>query len=288
MKPAFSTVACPDWTLAKLGARLEALGFVGCELRTHGHGSAMIACEPALTSPGKVRQMFQQAGVQICSLGTGIRYDQVVSPPVLGRVISDTEKSVRETKGMVDLAVQLECPFVRVFAFELPEGEARKGGMARVVERLVKAADYCRNSGVKLAIENGGSFPKAVDLAEIIDKVGSEMLVASYCPAVAAMAGEDVTAGANVLGDRLAIVKLKDLRGGRPVALGQGELRCQETVSGLQRAGFDGWLVYEFDRAWLGSDGGDVENVLTTSCATMLGWLGGAKASRGVSGAARV
>jgi sugar phosphate isomerase/epimerase len=254
----------------------------------------MIACEPALTSPEKVRRMFQHAGVQICSLGTGIRFDQIVSPPVIGRVISDTERSVREAKGMVDLAVQLECPYVRVFGFELPEGERRVSGMGRVVERLVKAADYCRNSGVKLAIENGGSFPKAVDLAEIIDSVGSAMVVASYCPAVAAMSGEDVAAGVNVLGEKLALVKLKDMRGGKPVVLGEGELRCRETVRELQRVGYEGWLVHEFDRAWLpdidGASTVDVDSTMRRSSAALFDWLGnpGAMGARTVARATGV
>lgn len=295
MKPAFSTVACPDWTLARLEQRLEDFGYLGCELRTFGNGTTSIACDPALTKPSKTLAAFRARGVDVCSLATGIRFDEVVSPPVIGNVISDTEKSVRECKGMIDLALRLECPLVRVFAFELPEGERRVSGIARIAQRLAKAADYCRNSGVKLMLENGGSFCTARELVEILDKVGSPMLTAAYSPAVARQAGEDPAQGARILGERLACVKLKDLRGDAPVALGDGQLECRKALQDMASAGFAGWVVYEFDRAWLPVERSvDVDAVLVRSARTLFGWVGeltgrvGATSLRGTGGAGKV
>lgn len=274
MKPAFSTVACPEWTLPRIAEHLEAWGYLGCELRTFGNGSTQMACDPALTAAAKVRGLFDKAGVAICSVGTSIRYDEPIDPPLLGRVISDTERSVRETKGMVNLAVQIECPLVRVFAFELPEGEARKRGVARIVERLCKAADYCRNSGVALMLENGGSFPRSADVAEILDRVDSPLLRACYSMPVGAAAGERPEEAINVLGDRLVCVKVKDLRGATPVALGNGDLKARASVEALARAGYGGWIVYEFDRAWLKGAEADVPTVLAASSRALFDWIG--------------
>ncbi|MFO0832097.1 MAG: sugar phosphate isomerase/epimerase family protein [Phycisphaerales bacterium] len=280
MKPAFSTVACPRWTFPRLFDHLERWGFIGCELRTFGYGSAQFACDPALTDAAKVRLGFEKAGVSICSLGTGLRYDEKFSPPVLASVFHEVDRSVRETKSLVDLALQLECPLVRVFAFELPSGEERKAGLARVVDRLKKAADHCRNSGVRLMLENGGSFCRAVDLAEILDQVDNPMLEACYSAPVAQAVGEDPSAGLNVLGDRCVCVKIKDLKGGQPCVLGEGDLRCRETVSALSRAGYDGWVVYEFDRAWLAGDEWDVDAVMSQSARTLYEWAGGRAVAR--------
>jgi sugar phosphate isomerase/epimerase len=279
MKPSFSTVALPDWTLARIAPRLEEWGYLGVELRTFGNGSTLSACDPALTAANKVRAIFDKAGMQICSLATGIRYDEIISPPIIGNVISDTERSVRETKGMVDLALALECAYVRVFAFELPEGETRKSGMARIVDRLKKSTDYCRNSGVKLMLENGGTFNTAVDLAEIIDAVGSPLLTASYSAPVAAMAGESVANGINVLGERLVNVKVKDMHDGKPVVLGTGDLNVRDTFAALVRSGYTGWITYEFDRAWLPTAANvDVSAILTSSAKSMYEWSGGKRA----------
>ncbi len=282
MKPSFSTVALPDWTLARIAPRLEEWGYLGVELRTFGNGSTLSACDPALTAATKVRAIFDKAGMQICSLATGIRYDEVISPPIIGNVISDTERSVRETKGMADLALALECAYVRVFAFELPEGETRKSGMARIVDRLKKSTDYCRNSGVKLMLENGGTFNTAVDLAEIIDAVGSPLLTASYSAPVAAMAGENIANGINVLGERLVNVKVKDMKldrdGGKPVALGTGDLNVRDTFAALAKSGYTGWITYEFDRAWLPTAANvDAAGILAQSAKTMYEWTGGSR-----------
>lgn len=283
MKPAFSTVACPQWTFPRLFEHLERWGFMGCELRTFGYGSTQFACDPALTDAAKLRAAFDKAGVSICSLATSLRYDQKFSPPVLASVLHDVDRSVRETKPLVDLAVQLECPLVRVFAFELPSGENRKTGLARVVDRLQKAADHCRNSGVRLMLENGGSFCTAADLAEILDAVDNPMLAACYSAPVAIAAGDDPASGINVLGERCVCVKLKDMKHGQPCVLGEGDLRCQETFHALSKAGFSGWIVHEFDRAWLPGEEWDVDAVMTQSARTLFDWVGGSAAAHQAS-----
>jgi sugar phosphate isomerase/epimerase len=276
IKPAFSTVACPDWTLAQIGERLEAWGFLGIEMRTFGTGSTQFACDPALTAPAKTRGMVRAAGMDVCSLATGIAYDEPVDPPVIGNVISDTERSIRQTKSAIDLAVQLECSFVRVFGFEIPSGESRKSGLARIASRLAKAADYCRNSGVKLMVENGGTFNRAAELAELLDKVASPLVSVAYSVPVGKLAGESITDAANVLGDRLACVKVKDMKGTTPVALGHGELQVAADLAALARSGFEGWCVFEFDRAWLPAGASvDVDAVLTASAKTLFQALGG-------------
>jgi sugar phosphate isomerase/epimerase len=273
MKPAFSTVACQDWTFPRIAQRAEEWGYVGCELRTFGYGSREIACDPALTAPAKLRGMFERVGLSICSIATSIRYDDPITPPILGLYL-DHEQMIRETKACVDIAVQLESPFVRVFGFEIVGSESRKSAMGRIVGRLTKCADYCRNSGVRLVIENGGSFNTAADLAEIIDRVGSPLLNASYSLPVAQAAGESLESGVALLGERLGVVKVKDLKGGKPVALGEGELNARAAIEAASKAGFDGWLVYEFDRAWLGADSADVDGVLARSAKTLYEWLG--------------
>ncbi len=39
MKPAFSTVACPEWTLEDVAEFAGRSGYQGVELRTFGHSS---------------------------------------------------------------------------------------------------------------------------------------------------------------------------------------------------------------------------------------------------------
>ena len=256
MKPAFSTVACADWTLDRTAESADHIGALGVEFRTFGSGSTQFACDPALTAPEKVRILLGWAGVSACCLATSVRFDEPVFPPVIGRVISDTERSVREAKSAIDLAQALECPFVRVFAFEYHGGECRSNANARIADRLIKAADHCRNKGVQLVLENGGSFPTASSLLTFLDMVQSPLLGVAYNVSVAKAAGESVEHGVNALGDALKIVKLRDFQGQRPCVLGSGDHDAAGSISALVKSGFRGWLVHEYDRAWLKTGAG--------------------------------
>jgi sugar phosphate isomerase/epimerase len=274
MKPAFSSVACWDWTLDALAARGESWGYQGVELRSFGTGSFQFAADPALTSADKVRSMFDRAGLELMCVSTGIRYDDPVSPPIVGHVVGDNERSLRETKSAIDLAARLECPFVRVFAFEVMGHEKRERALARIVERLRMALDACRNRGVRLLLENGGSFSTATDLAEIMDRCDHPLLGAAYSVAAANAAGERPSSGINVLGERLCSVKLKDYKNGAPCMLGEGTVPNREAMSALKEIAFDGWLVYEHPRAWLSHDSGDPEEKLAHAAKTLYSWIG--------------
>lgn len=275
MKLAFSTVACPEWTLEDVAEFAGDSGYQGVELRTFGHASVDLACDPCKTGPTKVRDLFEDAGVAPICLASSIRYDAPVRPPVLGYIFADTEKPVRQTKSLVEVAALCEIPSVRVFAFELPPGERREHGLKRVLARLELALATCHNTGVRLLIENAGSFPLAEDLAEIIDRANNPLLYAAYSPAVAQRAGEDPVQGARMLGSRLRSVKLSDFQGHRPVPLGQGDLDAERLVRELARDQFSGWLVYEWPRLWL-RELSEPTDVLTEACENMYRWMGAA------------
>ena len=83
LKPAFSTVACPEWPLETVFANAARMGYLAVELRTFGDNSRSFACDPALTAPEKIRGYTDKFGVQVGVLGTGIRFDAPISPCLL-------------------------------------------------------------------------------------------------------------------------------------------------------------------------------------------------------------
>lgn len=251
LKPALSTIALYDCTLAKVAEKTQAMGFEAIELRTFGDSSREFACDPALTADEKVRRMFRERGVEILSLATGCRFDEQIFPPVIGYLITDHERCVSQAQRAIDLAVMLECPFVRMFAFEVASNETRASAMKRIASRLAQVVDHADKSGVKVVIENAGSFSRASELRELIDRVDHPLLGASYALASGQAAGDLPEAAIALLGEKLWVARIKDLRAGKPVALGQGEIACERFVRALAASGFDGPLVYEWDRAWM-------------------------------------
>ena len=278
MKIALSTVACSDWTLERIVTFAEEAGYEGIDHRTFGHGSTGLVYDPCLVGPGKLRGLLGAHGLESSGLATSIRYDHPVFPPVLGRVLTDYEASVKQTKSMVRVAASIECPYVRVFAFELPNGERRAGGVRRIQERLEMALTTARHTGVKLVLENGGSFPLASDIAEIIERIDNPLLTAGYNPIAGLAFGEDPVEAVRTLGRSLSVVKLKDHRGGEPVAIGSGEVPLERMVGELIRGGFTGWGVVEWDRLWM-KDAPDPTGTLQASAATAYRWVGAAQAA---------
>jgi sugar phosphate isomerase/epimerase len=307
IRPAFSTVACPHWTLRDVAARSDEYGFECVELRTFGDDSRLFACDPALSAPAKTRELFRSRGIEIACLATSLSYDAIIGPPVLGPALWDQERAIRETRRAIDLAVALDCPFVRVFGFKVTGQDTRKACVGRIAERLRLALDHANKTGVRLVIENAGSFPTSSDLLEIIRACDHPLLGACYANSAAALAGEDPARGVATLGDRLWVARIEDaapLTNGGPGAnsnkgeakvvvddqagerlvpceLGAGRLGARAFVAALRGAAFKGPLVYEHDFAWL-SGLTPPEQALPIAARTLYAWAsGGEQASTG-------
>lgn len=278
LKPAFSTVACPEWTLDRVALTAQRVGFTGVDLRTFGLNSRQFANDPALTDPAKVRRMFDQVGVAVCCVSTDCHFGDPVVPPVIGHFISDTEVEIRRAQQAIDIAEAIEAPFVRVFGFRVPSEESRTLAVKRVVERLKKVVDHADKKGVRVVIENGGSFASSQQLADLISDVNSNLLRASYNVLPAFLAGEKPSAGALSLASRgyLPMLRVKDVKAGRPTLLGSGDVPVRDAI--VATAKLDAWCIFEWDRAWL-KDVGEPEFALDHASRTMWQWIGQATGS---------
>ncbi len=292
---AFSTTACPDWTLARVAKAAAYHGFHAVEFRSEGPGGASFACEPGLTDPAKVRAVLAESGVEIAGLASGVRYDTQVFPPVLGHALGHADASVDETKVYVELAAQLGAPYVRVFAFDPPEQTKRgmRAARRRIVRRLTLAADAARNTGVALLLENGGAYPRGADVASILDEIGSNSLLACYALAPAALAGESPADGVNALGWRLITGRIKDLKTVRgltgvlrPCLLGSGMLPCDAFARAVSAAPSAQFITFEWDAAWLADklQLDDADAALAAAAKSLVGWGAGAAAGASARG----
>jgi sugar phosphate isomerase/epimerase len=252
VKVAFSTIACPNWTLDRVADAAERWGYQGVELRTFGPADTRLACEPGLTGGEKVRTMFRRAGVAVAGVATGVHFDAPVFPPVMGWAITDTDKSVVQAKRCVEIAHDIGAPFVRVFGFERRSNERWSSFMQRVGARLRLAVDSARHMDTTIVVENGGSFAKAELLAELLDRVNLPICRACYNLAAGLAAGDDPIKAVSMLGYRLSMARVKDLDShGKPVPLGEGVQPIREFAAAVARMPSAQWLVYEWDKLWM-------------------------------------
>src|SRR3954449_12622147 len=70
MKFAFSTVSCPAWDFDTIAARANEYGYDGVEIRGSPNDAILTAANVFLSDIGKVRRIFDAAGVEIACLAS--------------------------------------------------------------------------------------------------------------------------------------------------------------------------------------------------------------------------
>ncbi len=285
IRTAFSTVACPEWTLERVALAAREWGFDGVDLRSWGHGggpSPMFACEPGMTDKTKVRRIFAEQGVAIAGLSTDVCFDDPIFPPVLGLALPGKDASVREGRHMVQVAHDVGAQSIRVFALEISPRERRDRGLRRICERLARVCDHARNRDVLVLIENEGTFASGWDLVEILERVGSPQLGASYNLLAGTLVEDEASEVLNALGPKLVSARLRDVEELWPAPLGEGDLPCEGFVKSVAevaaRWGTSPWVVFDWDRAGVGGLAGP-EEVLPGVAETIIGWSGGRDAT---------
>ena len=276
---ALSTVAVPDRPIAEAIGLAEQAGYDAIEFRSFGVGSTRFACDPALTDEPKVRTLVDASGIDCVSVATGVRLDEPIRPPVIGRAFFDNEREIREGKRAIDLAAQIDAPLVRVFGFESHGRESLKQTSKRIVWRLGMVCDHARNTGVRVVLENGGAFRTAESIAELIARVNSPLLGACYNAAIGRAAGDDPDEAIATLADRLMLARVKDSLEGSPVQLGEGELEPDGFIGALADAGAELPVVFEWDAAWFGGIA-PAEDVAAPALERLCRWAGQAETSR--------
>jgi len=146
--------------------------------------------------------------------------------------------------------------------------------MRRVTERLKLAAQTCRNTDVRMLIENAGSFARSTELLDLIARVDSQWLGASYSVMAAVNAGECPIDGVQRLGDRLKMIRVSDVDDdGNHVLLGRGRLPLNKLINALGKSGYAGWIVYEYPKHWQPKLPGTSDEVLGHACETLYSWV---------------
>ncbi|MFG2191729.1 sugar phosphate isomerase/epimerase family protein [Streptomyces sp. NPDC048639] len=239
MKLAFSTLGVPGMPVADVARLASAGGYHGVELRAHPE-------EPVNTGLGiservGVAEEFKAAGVEILAVAG---YTQVAAP-------GDDEPVIDELGSLLTLAGDLGAPYVRVF----PGGGDQPAEEADVIaaRRLAAAAPHAADLGVRLLLETHDSHRRGVDAARILGLVGHRNVGAIWDVMHPWLGGEDPAATHAVLAPHLGYVQVKDIATAQdttPLPLGAGVLPLAESVELLSRAGWDGWLCWEYEKRW--------------------------------------
>ncbi len=168
------------------------------------------------------------------------------------------------TRG-VDAARALGASIVRVFAGDAPDGIAPADAFRWITLGLSEAADYARNAGVTLALENHGLLAGlSGQVSLILDAVNSPALRANPDTGNFLLARDVPENACGRLAPRAAMCHLKDFVAVPPnyhlqayvaangskyagTALDEGEVDLPACLANLRAGGFDGWVNIEYE-----------------------------------------
>jgi sugar phosphate isomerase/epimerase len=246
MKISFSTLACPNWTLAQVIEIAKAAAYDGIELRFLENEDALWKL-PAFQG-ARLRESHRQiadAGLTVSCVDTSCRFD---SPEPHER-----ERWRAEGERMAEVAAGLGAPGIRVFGDRIQPGVDRPPTRAWIGECLAALKERIASSGVQVWLETHGDFSTASEVQAILSEQPGVGIV--WDPACAFLEhGERPLQNGMILRDFIRHVHIKDLRkhqkGWSPVPTGDGEFPIAEIRAVLDKLSYRGFLSFEWEKKW--------------------------------------
>jgi sugar phosphate isomerase/epimerase len=243
MKLAFSTLACPSWSLDQIAAAAHDYGYEGVELRLID-GELIDAAMPP-SERERVRLTLARAGLPIVALDSSVR---IAAAP-------DANAALDELVPMLELASSWEAPVLRVFGGEWDAARAREQAVGQARYVLGEASAAAQRLGVSVALETHDRFSSAALVAEVLEDLP---------PTAAALwdvghphrVGDGPGVVLGLLSARIAHVHIKDCRrvpgtdDWDLTLLGAGEVPVKACIDALRKSGYAGWLSVEWEKRW--------------------------------------
>ncbi|MFF2651537.1 sugar phosphate isomerase/epimerase family protein [Streptomyces sp. NPDC058045] len=239
MNFAFSTLGVPGLAVGEVVRLAVGSGFRGVELRAHSE-EGLHPGSGAGERAAAVRE-FADAGVEVLAVAG---YERVAAPGADRPVVDGIGQ-------LVELAHDLGASFVRVFpgGGERPVAEAD----AAVARRMAAAAGRAEDLGVRILLETHDSHRTGAATARALAPVRHPGAGALWDVLHTWLGGERPAESFAALAPYLGYVQVKDVASAEdttPLPLGAGALPLAEVAGVLGRAGWDGWLCWEYERRW--------------------------------------
>lgn len=243
---AFSTLACPSWSIRTVIEKAVEFGYGGIEWRGGMQGHIPPNLPPHQLD--SLRRMSDDAGLTALSITS---YTSFVSPSP-----EERNANVDQLRRYLDLAAEIGAPYVRAFLGELPANAKLTHAIyENIGSCLDVASTYAETVGVKIAIEPHDDFARSTKVSPVLerDSSSSDLRVIWDLGNTFAV-GEEPSEGFRLLKDRLAYVQVKDGRfdemGWQLCPVGHGDVPLAQACELLLDDGYEGAFSVEWEYAW--------------------------------------
>jgi sugar phosphate isomerase/epimerase len=245
----FSTLGCPDWTFQQIADFAVQHGYKGIEVRGIQRRMDLTQCPEFNTEENRkiTMSLMKQKGLRFVGLGSSANLHVPEG--------AEWDKNMNEAKRFIDLAQQINCPYVRVFPNKLPPEEDKNSVINRMAKRLLQLGDYAKEKNVTVLMETHGDVVKIDDLITIMQAANHPNvgLVWDVCN-MWTITKEPPAHAFQQLKKYIRHTHIKDARlvDGKPqyTLLGQGEVPIFEAIDALQKGGYKGYYSFEWEKLW--------------------------------------
>jgi len=245
----FSTLGCPDWTFEQITNFARKHQYQGLEIRGIQRQLDLAKCNE-FSSPAHIQttmKIMNEKGLQFVDLGS--------STTLHFADTAERRKNLDEGRRYIDLAQQINCPFIRVFPNSFPKEQSREATMDLIVKGLLELAEHAKGSAVTVLIESHGDLVKADDLEKVMQwaehpQVG---MIWDICNMWMVTKEAPVTVYER-LKRYIRHTHIKDaaIAEGKPQyrLLGKGEVPIFEAIDVLSNDGYKGYYSFEWEKLW--------------------------------------
>jgi sugar phosphate isomerase/epimerase len=244
----FSTLGCPAWTFSQSLQFAAANQYSGIEIRGI-KGELDLPTNPIFspTNLPATRREVADANINIVNLGSSANM-HFLDPKKRQNNLDDARK-------YIDLAQQLNCPFIRVFPNDLPKEQDEKATIDAIIQSLIVLGDYAKTSGVKVLLESHGKVIQSDMLLHIMKETNhvNVGLVWDFFN----MWSVTKEAPADMYGQLKKYIHhthIKDAiltdKGETYTLLGEGNAPVKEALHALKSGGYAGYYSFEWEKLW--------------------------------------
>jgi sugar phosphate isomerase/epimerase len=244
---AFSTLACPDWTLPQMIGAAVAFGYGGIELRAV-EGQLELDKLAAFSSERlpEVRRQLQDHAIAIVGIGTSCTFH---TPDAHLRSLA-----VDSTVRMAELASALGAPAIRVFGDRIQPGVSRDETVNWIAEGLSTLTDRLAGTGVSVWLETHGDFTSANALTSILQKADRPSIGLIWDPVNQFVENGSFSVLPPHLAQRVQHVHIKDAirtdLGAKYALPGQGSFPLSELIAVLRLMPTVRCISFEWEKLW--------------------------------------
>lgn len=251
MKLTLSTIGCPGWTLDEVCGYAQDYDFDGIDFRGLLDEVDITQTRQFTDDIEEARARLDKTDLPVSALSSSI---SICNP-------DDTEENLTAAERYVDLAMELDVPYVRVFGNGDTDTYSRSELVDIGSETMESILSLPSADDVTWLIETHDNWTSSDDCRLLSEQLPDEVGVLWDIGHTSRVGREDPAETWMTLGDEVEYIHLKDAvynpshpkamdDGWRYVLPGDGQLPLAEGLDLLDERGYDGWMMYEHEKRW--------------------------------------